>query len=77
LGAGFLASFFWRGVLWFLQGVFAKTGFSVWCFSGEFVVRCVVNVVQMCGVFRGRKTGHHFGIYFRRGPNWGRSEIGG
>jgi hypothetical protein len=29
-----------------LQGVFAKTGGKTWCFDGQFVVECVVNVVS-------------------------------
>jgi hypothetical protein len=29
----------------FLLGVFGKTGRKTWCFGGEFVVLCMVNVV--------------------------------
>jgi hypothetical protein len=38
-------------VLRFLQGVFAKMAFLLWCFCGEFVVECVVNVVEKHRVF--------------------------
>jgi hypothetical protein len=30
----------------FLQGVFEKNGCKTWCFCGEVVVECVVNVVK-------------------------------
>jgi hypothetical protein len=43
--------FFGVVVLWFLQGIFAKKAILLWCFCGEFVVECVVNVVQKHGVF--------------------------
>jgi hypothetical protein len=29
------------------QGFFAKSDLKTWCFDGEFVVRCVVNVVLL------------------------------
>jgi len=38
-------SFFSAGVWWILQGFSRKTWFSLWCFDGEDVVRCVVKVV--------------------------------
>jgi hypothetical protein len=40
-----LADFFWCGLFVFLLGVLQKTGEKTWCFGGEFVVVCVVNVV--------------------------------
>jgi hypothetical protein len=33
------------GKLAFFQGFFEKSGVKTWCFSGQFVVQCVVNVV--------------------------------
>jgi hypothetical protein len=39
------ADFFLRGELVFLQGYFEKTRGFLWCFCGENVVVCVVNVV--------------------------------
>jgi hypothetical protein len=40
------ADFFGAGGLAFLQGFFAKTWCKLWCFDGQFVVLCVVNVVR-------------------------------
>ena len=44
-----LQDFFGRGwgegFLVFLQGGLGKGRVWMWCFSGEFAVRCVVNVV--------------------------------
>jgi hypothetical protein len=37
--------FFGCGVLVFLLGFLRKTAVLVWCFCGEFVVECMVNVV--------------------------------
>jgi hypothetical protein len=42
---GFVQIFFGRGGLAFFLGVLAKTGAKTWCFGGEFVVVCVVNMV--------------------------------
>jgi hypothetical protein len=50
--------------LWFLQGFFAKKVVLTWCFCGEFVVECVVNVVEKQRVFAGRKIGQAFEVYF-------------
>jgi hypothetical protein len=50
--------------LWFLQGFFAKKVILTWCFCGEFVVECVVNVVEKQRVFAGRKIGQAFEVYF-------------
>jgi len=33
-----------RGFMVFLRGVLEKEGVWVWCFDGEFVVKCVVEV---------------------------------
>jgi hypothetical protein len=41
----FLAIFFASGVFTFLLGFLGKMGGTTWCFDGEFVVLCVVNVV--------------------------------
>jgi hypothetical protein len=38
--------FFWRGGVAILQGYLQKNGVFVWCFDGENVVDCVVNVVR-------------------------------
>jgi hypothetical protein len=48
----------------FLQGFFAKWTFLLWCFCGEFVVECVVNVVEKQRVFTRRKIGQVFQVYF-------------
>jgi hypothetical protein len=45
--------FFWRVVeCAFLQGFLRKVVRKTWCFGGEFVVDCVVNVVVWQRVFR-------------------------
>jgi hypothetical protein len=36
----------------------------LWCFCGEFVVECVVNVVEKPRVFVVRKMGQAFEVYF-------------
>jgi hypothetical protein len=41
----FCADFLRRGGSVFLLGVLAKMGGRTWCFGGEFVVVCVVDVV--------------------------------
>jgi hypothetical protein len=51
-------------VLWFLQGIFAKTVFLLWYFCGAFVVRCVANVVGKPRVFAVGKMGQAFEVYF-------------
>jgi hypothetical protein len=38
------------------EGGFRKCGAQRWCFCGEFVVDCVVNVVRLMVVFERRKT---------------------
>jgi hypothetical protein len=38
------ADFFWAGSCGVLQGIFRKTGVFMWCFDGENVVSCVVDV---------------------------------
>jgi hypothetical protein len=47
-----------------LLGFFGKTGVQAWCFCGEFVVGCVVNVVLLPTLFRGGKIGQGLRIYF-------------
>jgi len=39
-------------------------GVLTWCFCGEFVVDCVVNVVSFRSLFRGWKMGQSLRIYF-------------
>jgi hypothetical protein len=43
--------FFFCGGGAFLLGVLEKCGGLLWCFCGEFVVECVVNVVGFVVVF--------------------------
>jgi hypothetical protein len=57
-GAGF-----W-GFAGVFGGGFGKTGVCVWCFCGEFVVDCVVNVDTKPQLFRCRKMGQRFEVYF-------------
>jgi hypothetical protein len=61
----FAVLFFDVAVLWFLQGFWAKMAFLLWCFCGEFVVDCVVNVVEKPRDFAGGKIGQTFEVYFR------------
>jgi len=42
----------------------------LWCFAGEVVVNCVVNVVFWHHVFAFRKTRHVFKVYFLGFPIW-------
>jgi hypothetical protein len=51
-------------LLVFLRGVLGKGGFRWWLNRGEIVVDCVVNVDAGMLIFRGRKMGHQFPIYF-------------
>jgi hypothetical protein len=51
----------------FLLGYFEKMVCRTWCFCGEFVVDCVVNVVKLMVGFCGGKLGHSLRIYFLRG----------
>jgi hypothetical protein len=53
-----------RGGYPFLLGVLAKTGAKTWCFGGEFVVVCVVNVVVQQPLIWARKIRHAFWILF-------------
>jgi hypothetical protein len=39
-------------------------GVQAWCFCGEFVVGCVVNVVLLRALFRGGNIGQGWRIYF-------------
>jgi hypothetical protein len=47
-----------------LLGFLAKTGIFSWCFGGENVVDCVVNVVFKQSVFGAWKMRQVLGIYF-------------
>src|ERR1700677_4450772 len=51
-------------LLSFFRGVFRKSGRLLWCFCGEVVVECVVDVVGWWSLFESVKRGHSFGIYF-------------
>jgi hypothetical protein len=46
------------------RGISRKTVCRTWCFCGEDLVECVANVVILTVVFRRRKTGHPFELYF-------------
>jgi hypothetical protein len=46
LRRGFCARIFLKGGFGVFAGGFAKTGGKTWCFGGQFVVECVVNVVS-------------------------------
>jgi hypothetical protein len=59
-----------RGGYPFLLGVLAKTGAKTWCFGGEFVVVCVVNVVVQQPLISAKKMRHRFWIYFYGFPFW-------
>ncbi|WP_433984644.1 hypothetical protein RBB78_08395 [Tunturiibacter empetritectus] len=54
LGGG-VEYFFCAGVCAFLLGVFEKSGVLTWCFGGEVVVFCVVDVVFWQSLFRSPK----------------------
>jgi hypothetical protein len=45
-------SLWWNGVF---EGVFGKTGCTLWCFCGEFVVLCVVEDGRLRPLFRREK----------------------
>jgi hypothetical protein len=64
----YCSNFFGRDVSSFLLGVSAKTGAKTWCFGGQLVVFCMVNVVFKQSVFRARKMRHGFWIYFEWFP---------
>jgi hypothetical protein len=49
----------------FFDGGLEKKGVFAWCFCGEFVVDCVINVVRKMAVLRGQKTCHFLQIYFQ------------
>jgi hypothetical protein len=51
-------------------GVFAKKGVYLWCFCGENVVDCMVDVVFWQPVFRAQKMRQVWGSYFRLFPFW-------
>jgi hypothetical protein len=42
-----------------------KEGVWVWCFDGEFVVECVVDVVANQWTFWRQKMRHDFELYFQ------------
>jgi hypothetical protein len=45
-------------------GDFGRCGVQRWCFCGEFVVDCVVNVVHQLSLRWRRKIRQHLGKYF-------------
>jgi hypothetical protein len=47
-----------------LQGYFEKIAVSLWCFCGEFVVRCVAHVDGGMAVFRRLKMGQGIQLFF-------------
>lgn len=56
-----------RGFLVFagvFEGCSRKNAFSAWCFDGENVVKCVVNVVGKPSLFRPQKMRHHSQLFF-------------
>jgi hypothetical protein len=59
-----------RGGYPFLLGALAKTGAKTWCFGGEFVAVCVVNVVIKQPLTWALKIRHRFWIYFLGFPLW-------
>jgi hypothetical protein len=48
----------------FLEGCFGKEGVWVWCFDGEFVVECVVEMDWKQRTFWQLKMRHDFELYF-------------
>ena len=53
------------------KGGFGKSGILWWCFCGEFVVDCVVNVVRWMVISRRWKTCQLSEIYFFQGSRLG------
>jgi hypothetical protein len=51
VGWDFVRKKVWVEEVWFLLGVLAKLGCKTWCFDGQFVVVCVVDVVLCMVVF--------------------------
>jgi hypothetical protein len=51
-----------------LLGILAKTGRRTWCFCGEFVVKCVVNVDRKQSLLWWANVGQVFEVYFRGVP---------
>jgi hypothetical protein len=56
--------FFFCGGMVFLLGVLGKCGVLLWCFCGEFVVECVVNVVSFRSLLWRLEMGQGFELYF-------------
>jgi hypothetical protein len=59
--------FFFCGGMVFLLGVLGKCGVLLWCFCGEFVVECVVNVVSFRSLLWWLGMGQGFEVYFGGG----------
>jgi hypothetical protein len=55
---------FFCGFAGVFEGCFRKRRFWRWLNRGEIVVDCVVNVDAGMLIFRDRKMGHQFPIYF-------------
>ncbi len=57
----------------FFEGVWKKSMFFGWCFGGEIVVRCVVNVEFKTDIKSASKNVTRFSNYFLDGPlaAWG------
>jgi hypothetical protein len=52
------------GLTGVFEGGFGKCGAQRWCFCGEFVVDCVVNVARLMVDFSALKICQLFEIYF-------------
>jgi hypothetical protein len=65
---GFFLGVVWggrfRGFAVFFEGVLEKEGVWVWCFDGEFVVECVVEMDRKQRTFRRLKIRQGFELYF-------------
>jgi hypothetical protein len=51
-------------------GILEKTGGKTWCFCGEFVVECVVNVDRKQLLLWWANVGQVFEVYFLGVPFW-------
>jgi hypothetical protein len=58
LRRGLCARIFFEGEFGAFAGGFAKIGGKTWCFDGQFVVKCEVNVVSWRTLFKIQKMRH-------------------
>ena len=56
-------------LLVFFEGGLRKCGRKRWCFCGEVVVDCVVNVVRLTAVSQGKKYANFSKIILRISPS--------